>query len=134
MKVLPMTWQRLVNDAGQTCPRCRDTGSEVQAAVKRLRQALAPLGVEPQFQTQELSEATFLAEPVVSNRILINGEPIEHWLGAQTGTSPCCEQCGDNECRTLAMDGQTYEVIPQALIVRAGLIAATRMLDSTLPS
>ena len=105
-----------------------------QAAVERLRQALAPLGVAPQLQTHELSEATFLAEPVVSNRILINGEPMEHWLGAQTGTSPCCEECGDNECRTLAMDGQTYEVIPQALIVRAGLIAATRMLDSTLPS
>lgn len=134
MKILALTWQRLVNHAGQTCPRCRDTGSQVQAAVERLRQALAPLSVEPRLETLELDEAAFLAEPTASNRILINGEPIEHWLGAQTGTSPCCEQCGDNDCRTLAVNGQTYEVVPEALIVRAGLIAATRMLDSTLSS
>jgi hypothetical protein len=134
MRILPLTWQRLVNATGQTCPRCRDTGAEVQAAVDRLHQVLAPLGIEPRLDTIELDESTFLADPVASNRILINGQPLEHWLVAQTGSSPCCEECGDNDCRTLAVNGQTFEVIPEALVVRAGLIAATRMLDPTLPS
>lgn len=133
MRVLPVVWQRLVNPVGQTCPRCRDTHTELASAVERLRQVLAPLSVEPRLETVELDEATFLADPVASNRILINGEPMEHWLGAQTGSSPCCEECGDQECRTLTVNGQTHEVIPQSLIVRAGLIAATRMLDPTWP-
>ena len=53
---------------------------------------------------------------------------------AATGSSPCCNECGDNECRTVEVDGQVHEAIPQELLVRAGLIAASRMLDPTLPA
>ena len=134
MKTLPIVWQRLVNAKGSTCPRCHSTGEEVQRAVASLRQVLAPLGVEPQLQTQEIDEATFLQDTLQSNQILINGQPIEHWLGGQTGSSPCCNECGDNECRTIEVGGQRYETIPQDLLVRAGVIAAARMLEAAPPN
>lgn len=132
MKTLSIVWQRLVNTQGKTCPRCHGTGDEVQRAVERLKAALLPLGVEPKLETVELSEATFLAQPSESNRLWIAGKPIEEWLDAQAGSSRCCNECGDNDCRTVEVGGKTYEVIPEDLLVRAGVIAATRMLDPTL--
>ena len=82
-------------------------------------------------QTVELDEATFLAEPSESNRIWIDGKPLEGWLRAQAGSSRCCDECGDNHCRTVEVGGRTYEVIPEELLVRAGMIAGKRMLDPT---
>ena len=134
MKHLPIVWQRLVSEQGSTCPRCHDTGEAVQHAVARLRQALEPLGITPQLQVHAIDEAAFLEDPLQSNQILIAGRPMEHWLGAATGSSRCCNECGDNECRTVEVDGQVHEAIPQELLVRAGLIAASRMLDPTLPA
>lgn len=132
MKSLPIVWQRLVNTHGRTCPRCHGTGEEVLRAVERLKAALAPLGVEPVLQTVELDEGAFQAEPSESNRIWIGGKPLEEWLEGQTGSSRCCNECGDNDCRTVEVGGKSYEVIPEELLVRAGVIAGTRMLDPTL--
>ncbi|MGE4334345.1 MAG: DUF2703 domain-containing protein [Pigmentiphaga sp.] len=132
MKSLPIVWQRLVNTHGRTCPRCHSTGEEVLRAVERLKATLAPLGVDPFLQTVELDEGSFLAEPSESNRIWIGGKPLEEWLEGQTGSSRCCNECGDNDCRTVEVGGKSYEVIPEDLLVRAGMIAGTRMLDPTL--
>ena len=44
----------------------------------------------------------------------------------------CCDACGDAECRTLEIDGTSHEVVPEALLVRAGLIAASQLFDPTL--
>ncbi len=134
MKQLPIVWQRLVSGQGSTCPRCHDTGDAVHQAVAQLRQTLEPLGIAPQLQVRAIDEAAFLKDPLQSNQILVAGRPMEHWLGAATGSSPCCNECGDNECRTVEVDGQVHEAIPQELLVRAGLIAASRMLDPTLPA
>lgn len=46
MTDLTIAWQRLV-DAGQTCPRCGDTGSEVRTAAATLTAALAPPWASP---------------------------------------------------------------------------------------
>lgn len=132
MKRLPIFWQRLVSEQGTTCPRCHSTGEEVQRAVEKLKLALEPLGVTPVLQVKEIDEASFLKDTLQSNQILIDGQTIEHWLGGQTGSSRCCNECGDNDCRTVEVGGQSYEVIPEDLLVRAGVIAATRMLDPTL--
>ena len=132
MKPLPIVWQRLVHTEGRTCPRCHGTGDEMLGALDRLRAALAPLGVEPQLETVELNEAVFLTRPSESNRIWIAGKPLEEWLGGQTGSSRCCNECGDKDCRTVEVAGQTYEVIPEELIVRAGVIAASQMLNPKL--
>ena len=132
MKSLPIVWQRLVNTQGHTCPRCHGTGEEVVRAVERLKAALAPLGVEPVLKTVELDEGAFQAEPSESNRIWIGGKPLEEWLDGQAGSSRCCNECCDNDCRTVEVGGKSYEVIPEDLLVRAGVIAGTRMLDPTL--
>ncbi len=104
----------------------------MRRAAHQLQQALAPLGIAPDLQIQEISAAAFLQDPLQSNQVLIAGQPIEHWLGGQAGRSRCCNECGDNDCRTVEVGGKSYEVIPEDLLVRAGMIAGTRMLDPTL--
>ena len=134
MKNLPIIWQRLVDATGTTCPRCAGTQQEMQRAVDRLRTALEPLGVQPVLETREIDTAAFLQQPEQSNRIWIGGRPLEDWLGARTGSSRCCDACGDEECRTLEIQGASHEIIPESLVVRAGLLAASQLLDPTLSS
>jgi Domain of unknown function (DUF2703) len=135
MKPLPILWKRLV-DEGATCPRCGSTQRNVVAAIARLEPALRPLGIQPVLETQALDDATFRAAPAESNRIWIGGKPMEEWLGARAGNSPCCEVCGNLPCRTMEVDGQTYEAIPEDLIVEAALIAASRLVgpEAAAPS
>lgn len=123
MKTLQIVWQRLVN-AGETCPRCAGTGDEVERAVQTLRSQLMPLGIEPVLETREIDDAAFQANPCESNRVWIAGKPMEEWVSASVGSSPCCSVCGENDCRTVEVDGTSYEVVPEDLLVKAGLIAA----------
>jgi hypothetical protein len=124
MRTLPIVWHRLIGPQGTTCPRCHGTGEEVRRAVARLRVALGPEGIVPVLEEKEIARSDFDKEPLASNRILIAGKPLEHWLEGLTGQSRCCAECGDSECRTLEVNGQSYEVVPEDLVVRAGLIAA----------
>jgi hypothetical protein len=55
---------------------------------------------------------------------------LEHWLGATTGASRCCSVCGETECRTLEVDGASFEAVPERLIVKAGLAAAASLLEA----
>lgn len=123
MKTLSIVWQRLVSN-GQTCPRCAGTGNAVERAHQQLRAELLPLGIEPVLEIREIDETTFKADPSASNRIWIAGRPMEEWLNASVGSSPCCSVCGNSECRTMDVGGTTYEVVPEELLVKAGLIAA----------
>lgn len=129
MKPLPIVWKRLVSE-GATCPRCGSTQQNVASAVAQLRTALRPLGIEPVLDMQTLDEASFRANPAESNRLWIGGRPLEDWLGARPGSSPCCEVCGDLPCRTMEVAGVIYEAIPEELIVRAGVVAAAKMVAS----
>ena len=129
MKSLPIVWQRLVS-GGQTCTRCAATQHEVEHAVHILEQALRPLGIEPQLEIRELDEALFAQDPSASNRIWIAGKPIEEWLEGTVGSSRCCSVCGDSECRTVEVRGTTFEAIPERLILKAALIAASELLDA----
>lgn len=78
----------------------------------------------PELEMRELDETSFQAQPAESNRIWIAGKLMEDWLQGSVGSSPCCSVCGDSECRTISVDGQTYEAIPAELLVQAALIAA----------
>lgn len=127
MKPLPILWKRLV-DKGETCPRCGSTERNVAAAVAKLESALQPVGIYPVLETRAIDDATFRAAPAESNRIWIGGKPMEEWLGAQAGNSPCCEVCGDLPCRTMELHGQTYEAIPEDLIVKAAMVAASELI------
>lgn len=51
-------------------------------------------------------------------------------MNARTGQSQCCDVCGDEECRTVEIDGETLEAIPAELIVKAGLIAAAEIIGN----
>ena len=127
MKTLNIRWQRLVSK-GETCPRCGATEKEVDKALQTLEQSLAPLGVKVALEKQELNQSEFQKDPLQSNRIWIEGRSLEEWLGLKVGQTPCCQTCGDAECRTLETTGQVYESIPAELIVKAGLLAASRMV------
>lgn len=127
---LTIRWQRLVDASDKTCPRCASTEQEVTKAFTHLKQSLAPAGVAVTVEAERMDEATFLAAPLESNRIWINGRPLEDWLGAQTASSACSGCCGDDtQCRSMALDGKTYEAIPAGLIVRAGFLAAGKVLQ-----
>ena len=133
MKTLPIVWKRLLKD-GQTCNRCGNTLQQLEAALAKLQAALQPLGIEPTLQAQSIDENAFKAEPAESNRIWIAGRPMEEWLGAQVGMSRCCSVCGDSDCRTLEVGGQRYETIPEELVIKAALLAASQGFASTTPA
>jgi hypothetical protein len=130
MMNLTIRWQRLVDDTGRTCERCGATEEAVGEAYELLKQSLSPLGFRVELQKESLDVATFNKNPNESNRIWIGDQPIEELLGAKVGQSPCCSACGDHNCRMLMVDGHTFEAIPSPLIVRAGLVAAARKVQT----
>ena len=87
-------------------------------------------GIEPRLEIREIDEQSFKAKPSESNRIWIAGKPIEEWLGASVGSSCCCSVCGTSECRTVEVEGTTFEAIPETLFVRAALIASSMRFTS----
>lgn len=129
MKQLSITWQRLVNEEGKTCDRCGATYQEMQRALSKLTEVLRPLGIEPRLEIKEIDKRSFLENPSESNRIWIEGKSIEQWLGATVGSSRCCSVCGDSSCRTVELGSATYEVIPEALILQAAMLAASQLLN-----
>jgi hypothetical protein len=130
MRQLPIVWQRLVS-AGGTCPRCDATYQHLQGAVVKLREALKTLNIEPILEAREISESSFKKDSAQSNRIWIADKPIEEWVGAGVGSSKCCSVCGDNPCRTMEVEGAVFEGIPEAVIMKAALIAASELIGQT---
>lgn len=129
MKNLPIVWYRLVK-AGETCIRCGQTHQELEKAVVKLKASLLPLDVEVTFETKELTEEEFKANPSKSNEVWVAGKPLEEWVGAQVGMTPCSSVCTGSSCRTLELGEKSYETIPEELFVKAGLKAASEMLTS----
>jgi Domain of unknown function (DUF2703) len=97
--------------------------------MKVLTDALRPLGIEPRLQVGAMDQAAFAVDPADSNRIWIADKPLEDWITADVGSSQCCSVCGESECRTVEVGGDSFEVIPERLIVKAALKAASAMLD-----
>lgn len=128
MKTLEIRWQRLVDAGGQTCERCGTTGEALEEAVDMLGRSLGELGIDIVLEKESLGMPEFNKDPLASNRVWIAGQPLEKWLSATTGQSRCCSSCGDSDCRTITVDGTTYEAIPAELIVRAGLLAGADLL------
>ncbi len=128
-KVLTIRWQRLQDTAGQTCNRCGNTEQTIEQAQQLLATALKPLGLRVSIEKSVLTPAQFALDPTQSNRIWIGEEPLETILGAKTGISQCAGVCGTSSCRTIVVDGRTYEAIPPELIIRAGLKVAADMIQ-----
>lgn len=127
MKTLIIKWQR-VESEGKTCPRCGATGKEIEKAIPTLKQSMAPLGIEVIWEKKVLTTEIFAKDVSQSNRIWIGARPLEDWLGAKVGQSPCpCEVCGEAQCRTLETEGAVYETISAAIIIKAALMAASQL-------
>lgn len=126
MKTIKITWQRLVDEQGQTCDRCGGTEQELHKALRFLVKALAPAGIAFSLETKSLDSQEFARDPTKSNRIWVDGKPLEKWVKGEAGASPCCGPCGDSECRTVNVAGITYETIPAELIIKAALKAVER--------
>jgi hypothetical protein len=131
MTPLSIVWQRLVAADGKTCPRCDATYQQVQSAVSKLEEVLRPLHIVPTLEVREIDEKSFKENPSESNRIWIAGSSMEEWLGASSGSSRCCSVCGDSPCRTTELEGTVFEEIPEELILRAALVAASRLVGRT---
>lgn len=131
MMRLPIIWRRLVSADGRTCQRCDATYQHLQSAVAKLTDILKPLNIEPTLTLQEIDERSFRDKPAESNRIWVAGQPLEEWLGASIGSSPCCSVCGETPCRTMEMEGAIFEDIPEAVILKAALIAASGLVGQT---
>ncbi|MFH1777490.1 MAG: DUF2703 domain-containing protein [Candidatus Omnitrophota bacterium] len=133
MKTMEISWQRLINESGQTCERCGLTEKELQTATQKLKECLTPLGITVILKQKVLDSETCAKDVSQSNRIWINEHSLEEWLSAKVGKSLCgfcCEDLGDNvECRTVTIDGETYEAIPAKLIIKAGLLAASELIN-----
>jgi len=127
-KTLKIEWQRLISN-DETCPRCGSTEEELDKAVTTLKQSLTSLGIEVTLTKKELSVSEFKKAPLQSNRILINNHLLEDYIGGSVGQSPCCDVCGPSECRTIKIEGQIYETIPSKIIIQAGLVAATQLVN-----
>jgi len=126
-KLLKIKWRRLVS-GGKTCPRCGSTEKELEKAVSALKESLSPLGIKVALEKGKLSVAEFKRNPMRSNQILINKTPLEELVSGKAGQSPCCDVCGPSRCRTVELGGRAYETISAKLIIRAGLVAASRLL------
>ena len=128
MHTIPILWQRLLSLQEQTCDRCAATELALQQALETLQQVVTPLQMQVVLHRQALTLEQFNQDPGASNRIWIADKPLEEWLGASTGSSPCCSVCGDAQCRSLDCNYQSYEAIPPELIIKAGLLAAAQQL------
>lgn len=89
---------------------------------------MAELDIEVDLSQEALEFSIFTKDPLQSNSIWIEGRLLEEWIGGTTGQSKCCEVCGDSECRTISIGKNTFEAIPEDLIIRAGLLAAADLL------
>jgi hypothetical protein len=123
MKTIKIIWQRLVDEQGRTCDRCGGTEAELHKALRFLTKALAPVGITFSLETRVLNPEEFARDPSQSNRVWLDGRPLEEWLQAEVKQSPCCGPCGGAECRTVEVEGTLYETIPAELIIKAALLA-----------
>ncbi len=131
MKTLQIRWQRLVDEKGRTCDRCGTTEAAVEEAVAKLKDSLRGLGIDVVLEKSAISPKEFSKDTLASNRIWIDGRPIEEWLQASAGQSKCCSTCGESDCRTITVAGKTYEAVPAEFIVRAGLLAGAQLVSAT---
>lgn len=75
---------------GETCERCGKTVEAVRTAVKELQTVLTPLNVRVTL----IEHAGAEDDVEGSNSVMINGRPIEQYIGAER-VSTDCPSCGD---------------------------------------
>ena len=123
MKTLKIEWKHL-DQKGETCNRCYDTGENLHNEIKRLKRTLEPQGIEVEFLETKLDTAGIHE----SNSILFNDVPIEEILEIEVSHNYCgsCSDLVGSEtyCRAVFFEGIEYEDIPAKAIRKAAHKAA----------
>ena len=114
---------------GETCDRCGDTRAATRAAVAEAAGQLSPMGIVVELHDVELGRG----EIARSNEVLVNGRPVEAWLGGSAIENDC-PSCADllgepTCCRAVEIDGVVSEALSReavtaAIMAAAGLSAA----------
>ncbi len=115
---------------GETCDRCTDTQSAVREAVEALQPALAAREIPVTLVEHDVT----VDELADSNTVLINGRPLEEWLGAER-VSTDCPSCGDLVgesvcCSALSVGGEVHESLTVDHVMTASLTALGLMKPS----
>ena len=130
-KSLVISWRHTVCQSTNPCNRCLMTPEEVKTAYEKLQSALAKLDIEVILDEQTKAQE--------EDHILINGKALENLLGGKLVKRQCAScPSADGEIKeynTLELDGTLYEIIPSALIIKAGLLAASELFaaESSMP-
>lgn len=129
MKELAIEW-RHYDKEGATCDRCAATGVSVKEVVSALARELAGRGISVAFVETPLTEE-FMAQ---SNLILLNGVPLEEIFDEASAGENACPSCScltgsDTSCRTVTIEGKSFEEIPPELI----RVAAYKVLGLDRP-
>lgn len=119
MNIIKITWQGLVSKNGETCERCNKTYLNIKSALLKLDSLLSGLGIKIILEKKELGEEEFEKDPMSSNRVFIDGEPIENILKLKIGKSVCCGPCKGLECRTVVEGDKETDEIPEKYIITA---------------
>ena len=124
MTTLEIEWRHLEKD-GRTCLRCSDTLQSLQQVITQLAAECGPRGVRIAYRETKLPPEQLSQ----SNLILFNGVPLESVLPGASASENECHSCGDlcdqpSLCRTVSVEGRTFEALPAALIRQAACAAA----------
>ncbi len=135
-KNLNVEWLHVGADVTHTCERCSATGTTLAAVIKEMEPDLAGKGIQIIYKETVLP---FEKLPE-SNKVLINGRPLEKYLTNARVVQTCCESCaciGEQdfaECRAIQTPDELFESLPADLIRRVLMIAADQMDEQTGPS
>ena len=115
---------------GETCNRCNATVENARVAAEELKVMLKPLGVEVTL----IEHAATMENLPDSNSVVINGKPIEEWLGA-TRVSTECASCGDLSgedgvcCGAVSIEDEIHESYSVEHIREAAMSALGAVLS-----
>lgn len=106
---------------GETCERCNGTIDAVRQAARELEAELVPMNVRVSLIEHEAVGADD------SNVVLVNGRPLESWIGAErveTDCPSCGELLGQSVCCGAVSVGDQVSESFTAEHVRAAAFAA----------
>lgn len=124
---LTVEWQHVAGARG-TCGRCTETGEALDTLREELAERVGPGRAVSITETILPDDALDL-----SNRVLVNGTPVEELLDARLDRTACagCGElsacCGSGEptqCRAVVVDGEVHEALDETVLGKAIEVAA----------
>jgi len=119
-RMLVIEWKHIGNTVTGTCERCSLTGGAILDVLEELTLYFKENNVTARFRETVLPDSQIEQ----SNKVLINGIPLENYLsGAKVVQTPCCS-CAcltgqdEAECRAIDYGGDRYEAITPDLLKR----------------